>query len=141
MRRRDMRRVTQGLVLLLVLGLSVGLVSCGGDDDEDIAGTFVGSIFDNAAGQGTLTVILNQNGNNLVGNYTTVFGVIGGAALGNGSLTGVINGSTISLNAVPNQGPCTFVVNASVDGDDITGTYVANLPNLCSGGTFDISRQ
>ena len=40
-----MRRITQGLVLLLVLGLSVGLMSCGGDDDDDdISGVFQGTI-------------------------------------------------------------------------------------------------
>ncbi len=40
-----MRRITQGLVLLLVLGLSVGLMSCGGDDDdEDISGVFQGTV-------------------------------------------------------------------------------------------------
>ena len=43
-----MRRITQGLVLLLVLGLSVGLMSCSGDDDdEDISGVFQGTITDN----------------------------------------------------------------------------------------------
>ena len=43
-----MRRITQGLVLLLVLGLSVGLMSCSGDDDdEDISGIFQGTVTDN----------------------------------------------------------------------------------------------
>ena len=138
-----MRRITQGLVLLLVLGLGVGLVSCGGDDDDfdDIAGTYVGQIFDNIVGAGTLTVVIAQNGNNLVGSYTTVFGVVGGAGFGNGDLTGVINGSTISLTAVPraNARGCVFTVNANSDDDDLNGTYTSgNCP--AEAGRFDISR-
>jgi hypothetical protein len=136
-----MRRITQGLVLLLVLGLSVGLVGCGGDDDEDIAGTYVGTITDNFAGVGTLTVVLSQNGNTLVGNYTSVFGAGRGAAFGNGDLSGVINGSVASLTANPRSGsPCVFIVNASVDDDDITGTYASsNCPNEF--GSINASRQ
>jgi len=138
-----MRRITQGLVLLLVLGLSVGLVSCGGDDDEDIAGTYVGTINDNFAGAGTLTVVLSQNGNTLVGNYTSVFNPGSGrtAAFGNGDLTGVINGSVASLTANPRSGsPCVFIVNANVDDDDITGTYASsNCPDQF--GSINASRQ
>jgi len=135
-----MRRITQGLVLLLVLGLSVGLMSCGGDDDdEDISGVFQGTITDNGTGQqGSITVSIFQNGNNLSGSYTTLFGAIGASSIGNGNLSGVINGSTVSLTVTSSTSGCTYVVNANVDDDDFDGTFVST--SGCQGGFFDTSR-
>jgi hypothetical protein len=138
-----MRRITQGLVLLLVLGLSVGLMSCGGDDDdEDISGNFQGTVTEiDASGQptrqGSIVVNLNQNGNNLNGSYTTVIGAIGQSSIGNGNLSGVINGSVVSLTATSSSG-CVYVVNASVDDDDFDGTFVGT--SGCLGGFFSTSR-
>ena len=135
-----MRRITQGLVLLLVLGLSVGLMSCGGDDDdEDISGVFRGTINDEP--NPSLTVSLIQNGNNLTGSYTTLVGTIGASRVGNGSLSGVINGSTVSLTATSSTVPrCTFVVNGTVDDDDLNGTFLSTA-GPCQGGVFNTSRS
>ena len=136
-----MRRITQGLVLLLVLGLSVGLMSCGGDDDdEDISGVFQGTVTEADTGRtGSIVVSLIQSGNTLTGTYTTVIGAIGDSRIGNGNLSGVINGSTVSLTANSTSSGCTYVVNASIDDDDFNGTFVST--SGCLGGTFDTSRN
>jgi hypothetical protein len=138
-----MRRITQGLVLLLVLGLSVGLMSCGGDDDDDdISGNFQGTVTEiDASGQptrqGSIAVSLFQSGNNLNGSYTTVIGAIGQSSIGNGNLSGVINGSVVSLTATSSSG-CVYVVSASLDDDDFDGTFVGT--SGCLGGFFNTSQ-
>ena len=92
-----MRRITQGLVLLLVLGLSVGLMSCGGDDDDDnISGVFRGTLTDNngfIGNQAQLT--LQQNGTAVTGFFTP----FPGTQVGTGNVNGAINGSIVSLTA------------------------------------------
>jgi hypothetical protein len=127
-------------VLLLVLGLSVGLMSCGGDDDdEDISGVFQGTITDESGGQGSIIVNLFQNGNNLNGSYTTLFGAIGLSRIGNGNLTGVINGSTVSLTATPIGSQCTYIVNGNADDDELNGTYIS-VTGGCPNGFFNTSK-
>ena len=140
-----MRRITQGLVLLLVLGLSVGLMSCGGDDDdEDISGVFQGTITDGTGGQGSIIVNLFQNGNTLNGSYTTLFGIIGQSRIGNGNLSGVINGSTVSLTATPSGSRCTYIVNGNADDDELNGTYILSLadaqvgPSILGGNSHHV---
>jgi hypothetical protein len=114
-------------------------MSCGGDDDdEDISGVFQGTVTDNAAGQGSIIVNLFQNGNSLTGSYTTLFGAVGASSIGNGNLSGVINGSTVSLTATSSTSGCSYVVNASIDDDDFDGTFVST--SGCPGGFFDTSR-
>ena len=136
-----MRRITQGLVLLLVLGLSVGLMSCGGDDDdEDISGVFQGTVTEANTGRtGSIVVSLIQSGNTLTGNYTTVIGLPGESSLGNGNVSGVINGSTVALTANSTTSGCTYVVNANVDDDDFNGAFLSTTG--CLGGTFDTERN
>jgi hypothetical protein len=117
-------------------------MSCGGDDeDENISGVFQGTVVDSGTGQqGSIIVNLFQSGNNLTGSYTTLFGAIGASNIGNGDLSGVINGSTVSLTATSSTVPrCTFVVNATVDDDDLNGTFLSTA-GPCQGGTFNTSR-
>jgi hypothetical protein len=125
----------------LVLGLGVGLMGCGGDDDdENISGVFQGTVVDSGTGQqGSIIVNLFQSGNSLTGSYTTLFGAIGASNIGNGDLSGVINGSTVSLTATSSTSRCVFVVNATVDDDDLDGTFLSTS-GPCQGGTFNTSR-
>ena len=74
-----MRRITQGLVLLLVLGLSVGLMSCGGDDDdEDISGVFQGTVTEADTTDRSIVVSLIQSGNTTERDLSTVIGLFAG---------------------------------------------------------------
>jgi hypothetical protein len=136
-----MRRITQGLVLLLVLGLSVGLMSCSGDDeDEDISGVFQGTVTEaDTQRTGSIVVSLIQSGNTLNGTYTTVIGLVGDSRIGNGNLSGVINGSTVALTATSTTSGCTYVVNASIDDEDFDGAFVST--SGCLGGTFNTERN
>ena len=99
-----MRRITQGLVLLLVLGLSVGLMSCSGDDDdEDISGVFQGTITDNTGlSSNQAQLVLQQNGTVVTGFFTPFPGTQVG--------TGNVNGASQrgSCDADGNRFPCGY---------------------------------
>jgi len=134
-----MRRITQGLVLLLVLGLSVGLMSCGGDDDdENISGFYQGSLTDNngfIANVAQLTI--QQNGSAVSGIFTPT------PAVGTGNVDGVTSGSSVTLrvNGFSGDSDCTFVFTGSVDDDEISGNYVTSNCPAVSSGLFNFERQ
>jgi len=142
-----MRRITQGLVLLLVLGLSVGLMSCGGDDDdEDISGVFQGTITDNTGlSSNQAQLVLQQNGTVATGFFTP----FPGTQVGTGNVNGAVSGDLVTLTAtdfpaaIPGAGGCRFAfINATIDDDNISGNYVSSgCPALVSSGIFDFSRQ
>jgi len=130
-------------VLVLVLGLSVGLMSCGGDDNEDISGNYLGTLQDNLTGStGSVTASLTQNGSAVVGTFLTVFiGAVG--AIGNGgNVQGAVSGSSVTLTVSPsNPRDCPFTATGTVDGDKISGVYAAFNCSVAAGGSFSINRQ
>ena len=136
-----MRRITQGLVLLLVLGLSVGLMSCGGDDeDENITGAYRGSITDNngfVGNQAQLT--LQQNGTFLTGSFSP----FPGTQVGIGVVEGLVNDSrvTFKVDRFTSDPDCTFLFDGGVDDDELSGSYVSDKCLVVSSGTFDFERQ
>jgi len=136
-----MRRITQGLVLLLVLGLSVGLMSCGGDDDDDnISGFYQGQIQDNNGFIGNLAQLtIQQNGSAVSGIFTP----FPGTPVGTGNVDGVISGSSVTLTATGFTGDsdCRFVFTGSVDDDEINGNYVTSGCLAVSSGLFTFERQ
>ena len=136
-----MRRITQGLVLLLVLGLSVGLMSCGGDDDdENISGFYQGQIQDNNGFIGNLAQLTIQQNGSIVSGIFTPFP---GTQVGTGTVDGVTSGSTVTLTATsfPGDSDCRFVFTGSVDDDNISGNYVTSDCPGVSSGLFNFDRQ
>jgi hypothetical protein len=134
-----MRRITQGLVLLLVLGLSVGLMSCGGDDDDDnISGFYQGSLTDNNGFVVNLaTLNIQQNGVVVTGIFTPT------PTLGSGNVNGLSSGSSVTLpvTGFPVATSCQFVFNGTIDDDTISGNYsTSNCPAVTS-GLFNFQRQ
>jgi hypothetical protein len=139
----DMRRITQGLVLLLVLGLGVGLTSCGGDDDDDISGNYLGTLQDNLTGStGSITASLTQNGSAVVGTFLTTFIGTQGAIGNGGNVSGAVSGSSVTLTVNPSDPrDCPFTATGSIDDDEITGVYSAFNCSVSAGGTFNIRLQ
>lgn len=136
-----MRRITQGLVLLLVLGLSVGLMSCGGDDDdENISGSYQGTLTDNngfIGNQAQLTI--QQNGTAVSGIFTP----FPGTTVGTGNVNGAVSGDLVTLTATnfPGAPGCSFVfLNASVDDEEIKGNYGTTGCTVVSSGLFNFER-
>jgi hypothetical protein len=130
-------------VLLLVLGLSVGLVSCGGDDDdEDISGNYLGTLQDNTGSTGSIIASLTQNGSAVVGTFRTTF-LVGNGAIGNGgNVSGAVSGSSVTLTVNPSDPrDCPFTATGSIDDDEITGVYSAFNCSVSAGGTFNIRLQ
>jgi hypothetical protein len=136
---RYLERTTLRLlgVLACVLGLALG--GCGGDDDEDnLSGTFRGTIQDSLAGTGTLTVTLVQNDSTVTGTFQTSFP----EGNGGGSLSGTGDGDTFTLVLTPSQPfGCPLNVTGTIDGDAIQGTYAAFNCNVVETGSFTLTRQ
>jgi hypothetical protein len=138
-----MQRITQGLVLLLALGLSVGLMSCGGDDDdENISGSYQGTLTDNTGFIANLAQLtIQQNGSSVSGIFTP----FPGTQVGTGNVTGLTSGSTVTLTANGFPGPgasrCQFVFSGGVDDDQIKGNYATTDCPAVSSGLFTFDRQ
>lgn len=136
-----------GRWLLILTGLIVVLVGCGGDDDDNeganacinpplVAGQWSGTITDEALGAGTITGPFTQDGCVLVVNLQLCFA----EGCGTGTLVAEIDGTEITgnLGFSPNchdEITATFVPTSP---PQIVGTYVGHQ---CAtvGGSFEMT--
>jgi hypothetical protein len=107
-----------------------------------LAGTWSGSSRD-TTGQETMGWTITQNGTSLSG--TMSLSDAGRSMMGNGSMTGTVNGNTATFHMnVPAGGfagmmsSCSMAVDGqatmSADGHTMTGTYTGNMAGMMSGG-------
>ncbi len=140
------------LVLALFGGLT--LMGCGGNTASSpvspsmpstlssIAGTWSGSSHD-TTGQETMGWTVTQNGNSV--SATMSLSDTGRGMMGNGTMTGTVNGDTVNFHmSVPTGGfsgmmsSCSMGVDGqatmSADAHTMTGTYTGNMSGMMSGG-------
>jgi hypothetical protein len=134
---------TQLLPSLFGVILLVALTNCGGGDDEDndVSGTYTGTIQDAFAGTGTLRATISQSGSSLSGTFQTTFP--DPQQNNSGTISGTVNGSVVTLTLTPSV-PVFCAFNATLtqeDDDRITGTYVAVNCSVPDSGTISITRQ
>jgi hypothetical protein len=108
----------------------------------NLTGTWTGASAD-SAGQETMTWAVTQNGSGMSG--TMSLADPGRSMMGNGSMQGTINGTSVSFHmSVPNGGfsgmmsSCSMGLDGqatiSSDGRTMTGTYSGSLSGMMSGG-------
>ena len=148
-------RYLSGVALLA--GLAVA--ACGGSSSgptspsptpatgATMSGTWAGTSAD-STGQEEMSWTVTQTGNSVTG--TMSFRDTGRNMMGNGSMQGTINGSTVSFHmSVPNGGfsgmmsSCSMGMNGqatmSDDGHTMTGTYSGSMSGMMSGGMMNQS--
>ena len=133
--------------LVLLVGLLAS--ACGGTSSmspvspsSGLTGTWSGSSRD-TTGQETMGWTVTQDGNNLSG--TMSFSDTGRGMMGNGNMTGTINGNTVTFHmSVPTNGftgmmsSCSMAADGqatmSADRRTMTGTYSGTMSGMMSGG-------
>src|SRR5512133_328323 len=132
----------------LVVLLGVLAAACGGTSStspsglRSLTGTWSGSSRD-TTGQETLGWTITQTGNGFSG--TMSFSDTGRGMMGNGTMTGTVNGDTVTFHmSVPMNGfagmmsSCSMMADGqatmSADGRTMTGTYSGSMSGMMSGG-------
>lgn len=107
-----------------------------------VTGTWAGASSD-SSGSNKMTWVVTQTGSGMTGTMT--ISDTGRSMMGSGTMTGTMNGSTLSFHmTVPAGGfggqmsPCSMGVDGqgtmSVDGHTMTGTYSGTMSGMMSGG-------
>lgn len=136
------KRCSSGLVLILLL-LAVCSGGCGGSTSPSpvsVSGTWTGSVASNRVGAGVATVTLNQSGSSLTGTWAAAFP--DPSNNDSGSLSGTVSGSGISAtltSSVP--GACPYSFTATVNGNQMSGTYATFNCTVAAGGNINLTRQ
>ena len=87
-------------VLVFVCACGGALAACGGGDEtEQVSGVYRGTMQDSLVGTGTITATLVQQGTAMSGAFDTSFA----AGNGGGSVSGSLNGTTLTLTVTPPQ--------------------------------------
>ena len=98
-----------------------------------VAGSWCGPLKDDDLGPGQINLSINQSGKQLSGSWSDDFG-------GNGTLTGKINGTAVSVKLKDDANKCKIQANGTlVAPGEITGTYSQFGCHEADGGSFDIS--
>jgi hypothetical protein len=84
--------------------------------------------------QGSMTVALSESsGSSLTGTWAST-------SIGSGTLTGTVNGSSISMTFTPSvPTSCSFSVTATVNGNQVSGTDTS--PNCSLTGSVSLTKQ
>lgn len=128
------RRVLAGGSLLAIVLL---LAACQ-STSFSYSGSWKGSILDSVAGPGTVTVSMTEAGSDIVGTWQAVFS----SGSNGGSLTGVINGSSVVIDLEPsNTSACPYNVVANRSGSTVSGNYSAYNCTGTITGTLSITKQ
>jgi hypothetical protein len=135
-------------MVLIVVSLAA-TVTCGGSTPSSpstpsLAGTWVGTETDAVAGTGSLQSTISQSGSTLSGTYALSFS--NPIFSNGGTLTGTVNGSSVSMTATPsNPAICPALDAATVNATatQITGTYAAVSGCIFTHqtGTFIVTKQ
>lgn len=119
----------------------MGFAGCG--EDDSLTGVWTGAFRDSLGGLGggSLT-FTQQSGALLQGSWQVIYQTFAGKAGYNNS--GTISGSTDgdSITAVmTTQGPCSFALQATRSGNDMTGSYATIDCATPETGTIDLTRM
>lgn len=111
-----------------------------------LAGTWSGSVSDNANGMGSMRLVLEQTGLALTGTLRMAFqgapgrdGAVVGTVIGagtSGSLSQTAGGSTVCANGLVASDTLTLTVTAA--NGRLTGSYLGFACFGLTGGTFDL---
>lgn len=105
-----------------------------------VAGTWAGPMTDSRIGVGSIQVTFAQSGTTLTGTWATTWPAAVNNA--NGTLAGSISGSTVTSRQTPsNSQTCPVDVTATVNGNQMTGSYVAVNCSENATGTFTLTKQ
>jgi hypothetical protein len=131
------RVVVQLVVLVWVVGLM--LVGCGSDDaEDDVSGNYRGTIQDSLVGSGTITATLAEDDGRVTGTFQTSFP----QGNGGGNVSGSRTDNALTLTVIPTVATvCPVNVTATIDGDEIRGTYAAFSCSVAETGNFTMTLQ
>jgi len=132
-------RFTVGIVLALLMGCGGGSSSPTAPSTLSVAGTWNGSISDAIEGTGSAQLTIAQTGTSLSGTYGVNYPNIGNTS---GTFTGSISGASMSATLTPSiPTVCTSAVTATVNGNQITGTYAATNCSASDSGSINLTKQ
>jgi hypothetical protein len=109
----------------------------------DVSGTWTGPWNRTApvTANGSNTFVLHQQGQSVTGTIE----VVGATCLGKGTVSGALNGSTLTLHAVTpavtGSGDATADFTGTLAGNKITGTFVGGCSVGIGTGSFQATRQ
>ena len=132
------------IILSLVATVNCGSSSPSSPSTPSLTGTWVGTEIDTVAGTGAAQSIITQSGSALSGTYSLTF--TNPIFSNSGSLSGSVNGSTVSLTATPSNPlicPAADTATLNAAATQLTGTYAAisscNLTHQM--GSFTATKQ
>jgi hypothetical protein len=140
---------TKHLVAVL---LGVVLSGCGGSSTSpsapSLSGTWSGTTNDNLVGTAQFVAMLSQTGSALSGTYSSSAVQSNSGNGKTGTLTGTVTGSAVALTftPIPPSAPggvsCSFTVTATVNGNQLTGTFAFPASAVCVPltGTITLSK-
>lgn len=111
---------------MVITAALLGLPACGGDDDS-LSGFWTGAFKDSLGGLGGGNLTLRQSGVVLEGSWEMVFQTMANRSKYNnsGTLSGTVDGSSISLVMTSSKGSCSYHLEAARSGRKLSGTYSA----------------
>jgi S1-C subfamily serine protease len=107
----------------------------------NVAGTYVGSLYDTMAGNGAFTVTLLQDGKTLAGTWAAEFSVnrnYNNSGEVRGTVLGPTSAAFYLLSSVSNV--CPYLATVIVGGAELRGTYASHNCTVANGGSFTAQR-
>jgi len=127
-------------LLSLVVSL-LGFVAC--SEDDSLTGVWTGAFKDSLGGLGGGSLTFSQmSGVSLSGSWQVIYQTFAGKAAYNNS--GTLSGSTAgnAITAVmTSQGGCSFALQATRSGNDMTGSYTSTDCATSQTGTIDLTKM
>lgn len=129
-------------VVLIILTFAI-TVSCGSSTtspSSPLSGTWTGTLTDSVAGAGTTQATITESGMTLTGTYTDTFPSLP-IANNSGTLSGTVNGSSVSITTSPSSAVICAVLETgtlNAASTQVTGTYasVSSCTATHTTGTF-----
>ena len=107
----------------------------------NVAGTYVGSLYDTMAGNGEFTVTLLQDGKTLVGTWAAEFSLnrnYNDSGEVRGTVVGPSSAAFYLLPSVSNF--CPYLATVVVENTELRGTYASHNCTVANGGSFTAQR-
>jgi hypothetical protein len=106
----------------------------------DIAGTWKGTVSDSQLGTGTVTATINQSNAVVTGTWAATY--TNAANNNNGSLSGTVDGSNVSILLKPSAvNSCGIQLSATSDGKTMSGNYSTVQCTETVTGQISVTRQ